>query len=401
VTSLFLSLPTTRLHIALLSSRYSLSQISILLLWRGARIRQNQGKSHTYQVGPGGHAPHALAQIAPSAFPAAARKTSLQLLALYRFMRERKVYYKTATNKGKRWLWYSPLKDETRNGPQPCSPTLGQVDWFSWKTLLSQSHPVPPNLKTTLSQSHPVPSNLKTPNPSLILSHLIWRPPCRGVGGKPKIIAKRDVRFPIPPGKAFFRWTWTSIWVRVKRRPRSRRALKESDQISTDFVLFQCVILERGSFFPSFFHFFWDRTSSLSSLSDLRSEGNWRVKPRYSGSCRPGNAENLVRCQKKWGGKEENGKSDIKIPRMSDLKSNGEIDMQPWYADGRPFQEAKNLVRFQKKWKKRVYFENWVSWISPNTWQDTVFKWTHRLLKEGNNLESNLYCSCGVCYPWL
>jgi len=46
---------------------------------------------------------------------------------------------------------------------RPCRPTLGQVDWFSWKTPLSQSHPVPPNLKTHLSQSHPVPPHVKTP----------------------------------------------------------------------------------------------------------------------------------------------------------------------------------------------------------------------------------------------
>ena len=40
---------------------------------------------------------------------------------------------------------------------------MGQVEWVSSKTPLSQSHPVPPNLKTDLSQSHPVPPNLKTP----------------------------------------------------------------------------------------------------------------------------------------------------------------------------------------------------------------------------------------------
>ena len=31
--------------------------------------------------------------------------------------------------------------------------------------------------------------------------------------------------------------------------------------------------------------------------------------------------------------------------------------------------------------------ENWVYWISPRIWRDAVSKWTHWLLKEGNNLE--------------
>ena len=57
------------------------------------------------------------------------------------------------------------------NSSRPCSPivTMGQVNWFSWKTPLSKYHPVPPNIKTPLSQSHPVPPNLKTP---LSQSHL-------------------------------------------------------------------------------------------------------------------------------------------------------------------------------------------------------------------------------------
>jgi len=59
---------------------------------------------------------------------------------------------------------------------RPCSPTLGQVDWFSWKAPLSQSHPVPPNLKTHLSLLiHLI---LRPPCPSPILSHPLWRPPC-------------------------------------------------------------------------------------------------------------------------------------------------------------------------------------------------------------------------------
>ena len=45
--------------------------------------------------------------------------------------------------------------------------------------------------------------------------------------------------------------------------------------------------------------------------------------------------------------------------------------------------------------------ENWVPWISPNIWRDTVSKWTHRLLKEGNNLERSLFCARWGCYPRL
>jgi len=54
---------------------------------------------------------------------------------------------------------------------------------------------------------------------------------------------------------------------------------------------------------------------------------------------------------------------------------------------------------FRWTWTAILLPENWVSWISPNTWRDTVFKWTHRLLKEGNNLERSLICACGGCYP--
>jgi len=61
---------------------------------------------------------------------------------------------------------------ERKKIARPCSPTLGQVDWFSWKIPQSQSHPVPPNLKTPLSHSHLVPPNLKTP-----LSHSHPVPP--------------------------------------------------------------------------------------------------------------------------------------------------------------------------------------------------------------------------------
>jgi len=36
------------------------------------------------------------------------------------------------------------------------------------------------------------------------------------------------------------------------------------------------------------------------------------LKPGYSGSRRPGDAENIVRSQKQWGKKRENGMSDLK-----------------------------------------------------------------------------------------
>jgi len=45
--------------------------------------------------------------------------------------------------------------------------------------------------------------------------------------------------------------------------------------------------------------------------------------------------------------------------------------------------------------------ENWVSWVSPNIWRDTVSKWTHRLLKEADNLGRSLYCACWGCYSRL
>jgi len=38
---------------------------------------------------------------------------------------------------------------------------------------------------------------------------------------------------------------------------------------------------------------------------------------------------------------------------------------------------------------------------SSNLWRDTVFEWTHWILKEGNNLESNLHCACWGCYSRL
>jgi len=57
----------------------------------------------------------------------------------------------------------------SENSSRPCSPTLGQVDWFSWTETFPLSQPVPPNLKTPLSLSHLSHEDLKTP---LSLSHL-------------------------------------------------------------------------------------------------------------------------------------------------------------------------------------------------------------------------------------
>ena len=56
-----------------------------------------------------------------------------------------------------------------RKVARPCSPTLGQVDWFSWTETCPLSQPVPPNLKTSLSLTHLSHEDLKTP---LTLSHL-------------------------------------------------------------------------------------------------------------------------------------------------------------------------------------------------------------------------------------
>ena len=58
-------------------------------------------------------------------------------------------------------------------------------------------------------------------------------------------------------------------------------------------------------------------------------------------------------------------------------------------------------IFFRWTWTSILLPENRVSWISPNIWRDTVSKCTHRLLKEGNNLERSLYCACGGCYPRL
>jgi len=56
---------------------------------------------------------------------------------------------------------------------------------------------------------------------------------------------------------------------------------------------------------------------------------------------------------------------------------------------------------FRWTWTSILLSQNWVSWISPNNWRDTVSKWTQWLLKEADNLERSLYCACWGCYPWI
>jgi len=60
------------------------------------------------------------------------------------------------------------------------------------------------------------------------------------------------------------------------------------------------IIFESVSFPPSFFPVF---EIGLDSLSDFRSGGNMSLKPGYSGSRRPADAENIVRFKLKWGKK--------------------------------------------------------------------------------------------------
>jgi len=55
----------------------------------------------------------------------------------------------------------------------PCSPTLGQVDWFNWIETCALSQPVPPDLKTLLSQSHPVQPNMENPLSLSLVSHVL------------------------------------------------------------------------------------------------------------------------------------------------------------------------------------------------------------------------------------
>jgi len=55
----------------------------------------------------------------------------------------------------------------------PCSPTLGQVEWFSWTDPLSLSHLSHEDLKTPFSLSHLSHVDLKTPFSLSHLSHVL------------------------------------------------------------------------------------------------------------------------------------------------------------------------------------------------------------------------------------
>jgi len=48
---------------------------------------------------------------------------------------------------------------------------------------------------------------------------------------------------------------------------------------------------------------------------------------------------------------------------------------------------------FRWTWTSILLLKNWVPWISPNIWQDTVSKWTHRLLKEGMSTNNVNFCT--------
>jgi len=52
---------------------------------------------------------------------------------------------------------------------------------------------------------------------------------------------------------------------------------------------------------------------------------------------------------------------------------------------------------FRWTWTSILLPENWVSWISPNIWRDTVSKWTCQLLKEGKQSWKNpVLCMLGL-----
>ena len=95
-------------------------------------------------------------------------------------------------------------------------------------------------------------------------------------------VSKHTLMEPAPSLPALFR-------ARGKRRGFSPGAAapQESDQMSSDFDfsgrLFMSLVFFR-LFFPLFLKI------GLHSLSDLRSGGDWRVKHRYSGSQRSGDA---------------------------------------------------------------------------------------------------------------
>jgi len=140
------------------------------------------------------------------------------------------------------------------------------------------------------------------------------------------------------------------LGARGKRQLRSRRAPQESDQSATDFVCLLGVSFERGCFPPSFFHFFWDQTSSLSDLIMGR---KIVMKPRYLGSRRSKNADNLVQFQKSEGKKGKIGCPISKKTWMSDLRLDRQINWKSWYLYGRPSRDTGTLVRFEKKFVKR------------------------------------------------
>ena len=53
---------------------------------------------------------------------------------------------------------------------------------------------------------------------------------------------------------------------------------------------------------------------------------------------------------------------------------------------------------FRWKLTSILLTENWVSWISPNIWRNTVSKWTYWLLKEGDNLERSCIVHVGAIF---
>ena len=66
---------------------------------------------------------------------------------------------------------------------------------------------------------------------------------------------------------------------------------------------------------------------------------------------------------------------------------------QPFFPPGKTF--------FRRTWTSILPRENWIFGTSPNIWGDLVFKWTHRLQKEADNLKRSLHCASWGCYPRL
>jgi len=54
---------------------------------------------------------------------------------------------------------------------------------------------------------------------------------------------------------------------------------------------------------------------------------------------------------------------------------------------------------FRWTWTSILLPKNWVSGIFLNIWRDKASKWTHQLLKEGNNLERSQSGASWGCYP--